>query len=48
MQEDLTFSMHLVCGTRLGVGQKVQILVILILAKIFQNELNKPHIFAQN
>jgi hypothetical protein len=32
VQEGLTFSMHSVRGTRLGVGQKVQILVILILA----------------
>jgi hypothetical protein len=44
VQEGLTFSMHPVCGTRLGVGQKVQILVILILAKISQNALNKPPI----
>jgi hypothetical protein len=32
VQEGLTFSMHSVRGTRFGVGQKVQILVILILA----------------
>jgi hypothetical protein len=32
VQEGLTFSMHSVRGTRLGVGQKVQIRLILILA----------------